>query len=312
MSISLSLPQEKGIFAEFKKMKSAELFSRIIYYGLVIPISYLPFPVLYLLSDVIYFLVYYVVGYRKKVVRDNLQKSFPEKSASQLKRIERQFYRHFTDFLVESVKSLTISNAQILKRCAIQNPEVIQKYYDEGRSVMVLCGHYNNWEYYAVGLAQQMKHKVLAAYQPLKNEFFNDIMLKSRQRFGINMMSMKEVPRKLLEHKDEPTMSIMVNDQSPNSPQKAYWNTFLNQSTGWMTGTERLAAKFDQAVLFGCIRKRKRGYYEVTFYPITDTPKEIGAGKILDDHTKYLEMVIAENPEYWLWSHRRWKHKKPA
>ena len=213
------------------------MFSRIIYYGIAKPISYLPFTVLYWLSDFLYFLVYYIIGYRKSVVRENIKNSFPEKSTKECRQVERQFYRHFTDFLVESVKSLSISNEEILKRCAIVNPELPQKLYDEGRSVMVLCGHYNNWEYYAVGLAQQMKHKVLAAYQPLKNEFFNDVILKSRQRFGINMMSMKEVPRKLLEEQDELTMSIMINDQSPNSPKKAYWNTF--KSRNWLDDRNR-------------------------------------------------------------------------
>lgn len=310
MEVSLDIPSEKTIFAP-RKSFMANWTSKVLYYGLVIPISYLPFRVLYLLSDFLYIIAFYLVRYRKKVVWNNLKNSFPNKTDKELKRIQKAFYRHFTDFLVESVKTLTISNDEILKRCAILNPELPQKYYDEGRSVMVLCGHYNNWEYYAVGLAQQMNHKVLAAYQPLKNEFFNSILLKSRQRYGIKMMSMKEVPRKLVKNPKVPTMSIMVNDQAPHAPRKAYWNTFLNQDTGWMTGTERLAIKHDQAVLFGCIRKRKRGFYEVTFYPITDTPDQCDSGYILDQHAKYLEMVIAENPEYWLWSHKRWKHKRP-
>jgi KDO2-lipid IV(A) lauroyltransferase len=311
MEISLPVQPEKSIFAA-SKSKKGNLLSKILYYGVVIPISYLPFRVLYWLADFVYILAYYVVGYRKKIVRKNLNNSFPELSEKEIKKIEKGFYKHFADFLVESVKSLTISNKEIIRRCAILNPEVPNAYFDQGRSVMVLCGHYNNWEYYAVGLAQQMKHKVFAAYQPLKNEFFNEVLLKSRQRFGINMMSMKEVPRKLVKTPKVPTISIMVNDQSPHAPKKAYWNTFLNQPTGWMTGTERLASKLDQVVLFGCIRKRKRGFYEVSFYPITEKPKEVNEGFVLDQHTKYLEMVIAENPEYWLWSHRRWKHEKPA
>ncbi len=310
MEISLPSKREKSIFAA-RKMKKGNLLSKILYYGVVIPISYLPFRVLYWLADFVYILAYYVVGYRKKIVQKNLKNSFPELSEKEIKKIEKAFYKHFADFLVESVKSLTISNKEIVRRCAILNPEVPNEYFEQGRSVMVLCGHYNNWEYYAVGLAQQMKHKVFAAYQPLKNEFFNEVLLKSRQRFGIKMMSMKEVPRKLVKSPKVPTMSIMVNDQSPHAPKKAYWNTFLNQPTGWMTGTERLASKLDQVVLFGCIRKRKRGFYEVSFYPITEKPKEVDAGFVLDQHTKYLEMVIAENPEYWLWSHRRWKHEKP-
>lgn len=310
MEVTLDIPREKTIFAP-RKSFMANWTSKVLYYGLVIPISYLPFRVLYLLSDFLYIIAFYLVRYRKKVVWNNLKNSFPNKTDKELKRVQKAFYRHFTDFLVESVKTLTISNEEILRRCAILNPELPQKYYDEGRSVMVLCGHYNNWEYYAVGLAQQMNHKVLAAYQPLKNEFFNQILLKSRQRYGIKMMSMKEVPRKLVKNPKVPTMSIMVNDQAPHAPRKAYWNTFLNQDTGWMTGTERLAIKLDQAVLFGCIRKRKRGFYEVTFYPITENPEQCDSGYILDQHAKYLEMVIAENPEYWLWSHKRWKHKRP-
>jgi KDO2-lipid IV(A) lauroyltransferase len=157
-----------------------------------------------------------------------------------------------------------------------------------------------------------MKHKTLAAYHPLKNKFFDRIIMKSRQRFGMKMVSMRETPRYFATKRKKPTMTIMVNDQSPADPKKAYWNTFLHQDTGWMKGTERLAAKYDQAVLFGCIRKVKRGFYEVTFYPITDEPAAVNEGFILDKHTEYLEMVIAEHPEYWLWSHRRWKHKRPT
>jgi KDO2-lipid IV(A) lauroyltransferase len=282
----------------------ANFFSGFLFYGIAMPLSFLPFRLLYLFSDFLYIITYYLVGYRKKVVRQNLKNSFQGITDNELKSLERKFYKHFVDFLVESAKSLTISAKDIQQRCAITNPEVPINYYNQGKSIIVLCGHYNNWEYYAVGLAQQMQHKTIAAYQPLKNQFFNQILLKSRQRFGIKMLSMKEVPRYFASNGTEQTMSIMVNDQSPATPKKAYWNTFLNQDTGWMKGT-------DQPVLFGCIRKTKRGFYEVTFYPITDDPKNTPEGFILDKHTEYLEMVISEHPEYWLWSHKRWKHKRP-
>lgn len=290
----------------------SKLFSRILFYGLALPVSYLPFRVLYWFSDFLYLICYYIVGYRKKVVRNNLTNSFPNLSDTELKSIEKKFYRHFTDFLVESAKSFTISENEIMKRCSIINPELPNSYHDKGRSLMILCGHYNNWEYYAVGLQQQMKHKTLAAYHPLKNSFFDRVIKKSRQRFGMKMVSMREIPRCFSEQQNlEPTMTIMVNDQSPSDPKKAFWNTFLQQDTGWMRGTERIAAKYDQSVLFGCIRKVKRGFYEVTFYPITDEPNKVDYGYILDKHTEYLEMVISEHPEFWLWSHKRWKHKLP-
>lgn len=289
----------------------ANFFSRILFYGLALPISYLPFRVLYWFSDFLYIICYYIVGYRKKVVRQNLKNSFPNLSSEALFLIEKRFYHHFTDFIVESVKSFTISEVEIQKRCAIINPELPHSYYEKGKNVMILCGHYNNWEYYALGLQKQMKHRTIAAYHPLKNTFFDHIIQKSRQRFGMKMISMKDIPRYFAKTEIEPTMSIMVNDQSPTNAKKAYWNKFLHQDTGWMRGTERLAAKYGHAVLFGCIRKVKRGFYEVTFYPITDDPKNVDDGFILDKHTKYLEMVISEHPEYWLWSHRRWKHKRP-
>lgn len=288
------------------------ILSFTVYYCLVLPISILPFRALYGISNFLYFMTYYIVGYRKTVVRRNLVNSFPNLTEKEIKHIEIGFYRHFADFLVESIKSLTISDENIRKRCAIINPELINEYYNQNKSVIVLCGHYNNWEYYAVGIAQQMNHQTIAAYKPLKNKFFNKILLRSRQRFGMKMYSMSELPRQYAEGIKNPTMSIMVNDQSPGNPKTAYWNRFLNQDTGWMQGSEKIAAKYNQAVLFGCIRKKKRGFYEVTFYPITDDVSKQPNGFVLDKHAEYLEMVISENPQYWLWSHKRWKHQKPA
>lgn len=290
----------------------SKIFSPFIYYVLVIPISHLPFSVLYFVSNIVYLFTYYVIGYRKKVVRENLTNSFPHLSEPELLVIEKKFYKHFADFLVESAKSVSISDKAIKERCALINPEILHKYYEDNKSVIVLCGHYNNWEYYAVGIAQQMKHNTIAAYKPLKNKFFDTVILKSRQRFGMKMMSMREIPRYFASSEQcQPTLSIMVNDQSPGNPKTAYWNTFLNQETGWMKGAEKLAAKYNQAVLFGCIRKKKRGFYEVTFYPISDDVKNEAEGFVLDKHAEYLEMVINEHPEYWLWSHKRWKHKNP-
>src|SRR5690554_5095571 len=177
----------------------SKLLSAFVFYVIVVPISHLPFRVLYFVSDFVYLLLYYLVGYRKKVVQENLKNSFPEMSESERADIEKKFYKHFADFLVESAKSLTISPKSIEERCALINPEEVNKYYDQGKDVIVLCGHFNNWEYYAVGIAQQMKHKTMAAYRPLKNNFYNQKILSSRQRFGMRMLSMREVPRFFVE-----------------------------------------------------------------------------------------------------------------
>jgi KDO2-lipid IV(A) lauroyltransferase len=289
----------------------SRILSPVVYYGLVVPLSYLPFGVLYFVSDILYFIIYRIVGYRKQVVRENLRTSFPEKNLAELRTIEKDFYSHFADFLVESIKSISISDRDILKRCALMNPEIVNKYYDENKSVIVLCGHYNNWEYYAVGISQQLKHKTVAAYKPLKNAFFDKVILRSRQRFGMRMVSMRDIPRVFANELHEPTASIMVNDQSPGNPRTAHWNTFLNQETGWMTGPERLAEKYHQALLFGVIRKVKRGYYEVTFREIADDVTKYPQGYVLDTHAQFLEEIIREKPQYWLWSHKRWKHKRP-
>lgn len=290
----------------------SHLVSGLVYYCIVIPISLLPFSVLYRVSDLLYLITYHLVGYRKKVVHQNLKNAFPSLTNEERNKIAKKFYRHFSDFLVESAKSITISNKAIQERCALINPELIHEYYAKGKNVIVLCGHYNNWEYYAVGIAQQMKHQTIAAYQPLKNKFFDRVIMKSRQRFGMKMVSMRGIPRYFSnELSKKPTMSVMVNDQSPANPKTAYWNTFLNQDTGWMKGAEKLAIKYDQAVIFGCIRKKKRGFYEVSFYPIAEDVKQHPSGYILDQHAKHLEDVIKEAPEFWLWSHKRWKHKRP-
>ncbi|MBW7867929.1 MAG: hypothetical protein H3C31_06360 [Brumimicrobium sp.] len=284
--------------------------SAFVYYCIAMPISLLPFWALYIISDIVYILTYYIVGYRKKVVRENLKNSFPEFPEERLKKIEEGFYKHFADFLVESAKSLTISDKEIRKRCNIINPELVNKYYDEGRDVMILCGHYNNWEYYAVGLAQQMKHKTVAVYQPLKNDFYDKKILNSRQRFGLKMLSIREFPRFLNEKGSiPPTLSVVINDQSPRDVQHAHWNTFLNQQTGWMPGGEKLATKHQQAVVFGTIYKKKRGFYEVEFSLITEHPENEVEGFITDKHSQYLETVIRKEPQYWLWSHRRWKYQ---
>lgn len=290
----------------------SRIFNPVLYYCVVIPISVLPFPLLYILSRFAYFLAYYVVGYRKKVVRENLEKSFPEKSKEELKKIEKKFYRHFGDFILEMIKSLTVSEKEILKRCTITNPEVPQKFYDKGKSVIVMCGHYNNWEYYAKALEQQVPHQTMAAYMPLNDTFFNNKLLKSRQKFGLKMHSMKNLMRFFTNSKNELTLSVLLNDQAPANPQKAYWNTFLNQETPWLIGPEKIAKKYDIPVLFGCIRKSKRGHYKVTFEIISENPTQEKEGAITEKHTQLMEKIIKEAPEYWLWSHRRWKHKKES
>jgi KDO2-lipid IV(A) lauroyltransferase len=288
-----------------------KVVSRVIYYSLIIPISLLPFPLLYGLSDFLFFLFYYVLGYRKKIVLGNIQRSFPEKTAREHKEIARKFYRHFCDLILESLKTFTISEKQVAKRVTCKNPEMINKYYNQGRSVIIAGGHYNNWEIFAVGVDQLIKHKAVGIYKPLSNKYFDDKIRKTRSKYGLYMISTKIVKRVFDEEKNNLIATIFAIDQSPSNSNNCYWMKFLNQDTGVLFGVEKYAREYDFAVVYGRINKEKRGHYSFEFFPACDNPKETGYGEITETVTKMLERDIQEIPEYWLWTHRRWKHRKP-
>jgi Kdo2-lipid IVA lauroyltransferase/acyltransferase len=287
-----------------------KFFSAILYYLVLLPISWMPFWLLYGISNALYALCFYIIGYRKNVVKENLKHAFPADSADMLAKKEKAFFRYFCDFILESIKAMSLSANQAQKRCSFENLEEIQSKMTEGKSVMILCGHYNNWEFYSVGLATQLNFPSSAVYQPLKNDFFNRKLLKNRERFGMKMISVNELPRHFINHKDEVRATVIVNDQSPTNMNSVHWNTFLNQDTPWFSGAEKLAQKYAQAVYFGCISKVKRGYYSVNFRLISEDASTTETGFITDQHSKFLEEKIIEAPQYWLWSHRRWKHKR--
>ncbi len=283
----------------------------LLYYLVIIPISLLPFPVLYGVSNTLYVIFYYIAGYRKKVILGNIQKSFPEMTNEQHKEICRKFYKHFCDLIVESIKCFTISEKQIMKRFTCANPEVANKYYDEQRSVMFAGGHFNNWELLAVGISKRIKHKGVGIYKPLSNKYFDNKMQYTRGRFGLTLLSTKSVKRFLDDNKDKLTGLIFGIDQSPSNPKAAYWMRFLNQDTGVQYGIEKFAKDYNSPVIFGSIQKIKRGHYCLELTDVTANPQETPYGFIIEKCTQLLEKDIIEKPEYWLWSHKRWKHKRP-
>ncbi len=287
------------------------ILNALLYYLIIIPISLLPFRILYYFSDFLFLFVYKLFGYRTKVVRQNLQNALPHKSQTELKEIEIKFYHHLCDVIVETFKSFTISSNEIQKRMVLENPELINRFYDVGKSVLIAGGHYNNWEWTATGLQQQMKHRVLGIYTPLANKFFNDRMLSSRGRFGLRLISFKLISKYYEDHQEECTATIFGIDQSPRNPTKCYWTKFLNQETGVQYGVEKFAKELNYPVVFGSIRKVRRGYYTLTFETVSDQPVDEPYGMIIEKATRRLEDQILENPQYWLWTHRRWKHKRP-
>jgi KDO2-lipid IV(A) lauroyltransferase len=299
------------IFAVMKKTFS-NLAAALLFYLFIKPLSLFPMRLLYMLSDVLFLVFFYLTPYRKKVVRENIDRSFPEKSNQEKRRIMKAFYRHFCDLIVESVKIFSISEQEAKNRMRFRNPEIVNRFAAEGKSVILAGGHFNNWELFAVAIAGAVKHHCVALYKPLTNAFFDQKMRATRGMFGLEMVSIKEVQQSFERQLDRPTLSIFASDQSPSRSGKAYWMEFLNQDTAVLFGTERYALRYDQPVLFGCIHKVARGKYECEFRLITNSPTEVRHGEITETHTRMLERDICANPEFWLWTHRRWKRKREA
>lgn len=288
------------------------VFNILLYYLVIIPISLLPFPLLYGVSNFLFVMIYHVIGYRKKVVLQNIKNSFPEKSEQECEVIMKQFYRHFCDLVVESLKAFTISKKAVAKRMICNNPELIDKYFELNRSVIIAGGHYNNWEIFAVAVDSIIKHSSAGIYTPLSNKFFDNKMRKTRSRYGLQMIPTKEVKSFFDNNKDKLTATVFGSDQSPSNPNNAHWMTFLNQDTGVLFGTEKYAKEYNMPVIYGRINKVKRGHYTLDLILVTDTPNETVHGEITEKVARLLEKDIQTLPQYWLWTHRRWKHKRPA
>jgi KDO2-lipid IV(A) lauroyltransferase len=274
-------------------------------------ISLLPFPVFYLFSDFIYFLLYRVVGYRKKVVFDNLKNSFPEKSHYELKKIEKDFYRYLCDLFLETIKTLTISRSEAVKRCKFNAKTILlfNELANKNQSCIIVMGHYGNWEWAGNSFSLQCKQQLYVIYHPLSNKYFDKLMYDLRTRFGTKLYAMKDTMREMIRNKNEVNATAFIADQTP-SPDSAYWTTFMNQDTPVFWGTEKIAQKLNYPIVYITIKKIKRGYYEVDSELLINEPKNTSLGEISELHTRKLESDIITQPSIWLWSHRRWKHKK--
>lgn len=286
------------------------MFTKILFYGVIKPLSYLPYSVLYGISNVLYLVFYHVVGYRKKVVLTNLTNSFPDKSKKEIEQIAKAFYKHFADLIVESVKLFSVSKKSISQRFTVNNPEVLDAFAEKNQSIILVGGHYNNWEMLAVGINHQIKHQSVGLYTKLSNPFFEKMMLASRSKYGLRMVRTKQTARYFEEDSADNTATIFGADQSPTHNKNVYWTTFLNQETAVAFGTERYAKKYNYPVLFGAIHKEKRGHYSFDVELITDNPVDTPDGFITEQHTRMLENQINQEPAYWLWTHKRWKRKK--
>lgn len=285
-----------------------------LYYCILTPLAYLPLWVLYRLSDVAYVLIYYVVRYRRKITRSNLEGSFPDKSPQELHQIERHYYRHLSDLLVEAIYGLQATPLQVMKHYKITNREVINRYYEAGQSVILMSAHYNNWEYMVLSLNFQLRHHGVGVGKPLDNKSFGYYLTKARIRYGTEVVDQTNV-RDVMAFYDRyhvPTAYMMLGDQSPSNPYKSFWTRFLNRDTAFLYGSEHFARKYNYPVLFYEVKKVRRGYYEIELSELCTDVKQMPEGAITQLYAQHLEDIIKRRPEYWLWTHRRWKHKKPT
>ena len=272
-------------------------------------LSFLPLWVLRLYALKIYILLR-LFGYRKSVIAQSLNKSFPNKSTQEKRRITKLFYWHFAHFLAETIKMFCISKKSIKKRVQFKNKALLQNYYNEGKDVILVLGHYGNWEWGLLAASLVSDHEMVGIYKPLSSSFWNQQIKKLRSKFGATLVSMKESIRYILKQGENARIIGVIGDQTPTKNEINYWTTFLNQETAVFSGTEKLAKKLNCPVVFAHINKIKFGYYEVSFELITQIPEGQLDGEITNLHTLKLEEKIKERPELWLWSHRRWKHSR--
>ena len=282
-----------------------------LFYALTWLLTLLPMKILYLLSDVIFMFMYYVAGYRKKVVKTNLKNSFPEKSEKELLDIERKFYRHFADFIVEILALSNISLKELQKRCTFSNLEILDRLFAEKRDVAAIVAHYNNWEWYNFA-PLIFKHKAIVIYKPLQNKRFDDFINKIRTKHGGIISPMSNVIRDILDLRNKKVNFItnFISDQTPAPGDIKYWTNFLNQDTPVYTGAEKIASKYDMAMVFFHVQKKGRGKYNLNVELLFEHTAGLPEHAITDAHVKHLEDIIKERPEFWLWTHRRWKRKR--
>lgn len=271
-------------------------------------ISRLPFSILYALADSFFVVLFYLVSYRKKVVFDNLRKSFPEKAPQEIRAIAKGFYKNLIDVMLETVKLLTISEKELRKRVVIDNPEVIMQFRIQDRPVVVLTSHQCNWEWLLVSCSLQLDYPVDGVYLRLTNSFSDHLMLAIRSRFGANMIEKKDLFKSLITKKNIARIIAMVGDQAPKHDAHVLWTNFLHQETNFFTGGERIAIKMNMPILYVEMRRLKRGHYAIAFEVLSESPKESQKNEITEKFVRAMEKTIHQYPSDWLWSHKRWKY----
>jgi Kdo2-lipid IVA lauroyltransferase/acyltransferase len=279
---------------------------------LVQAFAFLPFRLIYLLSDGLCFLIAKFFRYRSSVVIANLQNSFPNKSQEEILAIAKKFYKHFCDLLLESIKGLTLPESKFQQRFIYKNPEIFIPLFNKNESAILLGSHYGNWEWGVLSFPLAVNHKVVGIYKPLKNRYVDNFLNLRRKRWGLHLASMQQAGRAVVENRTQACIFVLIADQTPSDVDNAHWLQFLNQDTPFLHGPDKLARQTGYPVFIFEIQRVKRGFYEVTFKEICQNPKEKKEGEVTAIFARNLENTIRQNPANWLWSHRRWKRKRPS
>ncbi len=290
-----------------------QLIVFLIVYPILWIISILPFPILYLFSDLIYVLIYHIVGYRKKVVRNNLKLAFPKKTDKELKQIEKKFYKHLADMFLEMIKTLSISNAAAEKRYKFTNVELLQQLTKE-KSVIINTSHYASWEWVFVLNNFVTDTKGYGVYAVIENKYFDKLVRDIRQKYGTTLITTSDTAKTIFKNKSENIKACygFVSDQSPMVQKTLHWNEFMGIKVPIHVGAESLAKKADIAMVYMRVKKVGRGYYEATFEMLAKKPNDFENYEISDLYMKKIEEQLHEEPAYYFWTHRRWKHRDKA
>lgn len=288
-----------------------QFLAYILIYPVLWLISILPFRVLYLVSNILYLLLYYIIGYRKKVVSSNLKLVFSEKPKNELILIQKKFYRHLCDMFLEMAKTMTISESELKKRFKVLNSEEFQRLEHLNKSIILIFGHYASWEW-SIVLQNYINFKGLAVYKKLANTYFDKLVRNIRSKFNTDLISTKETIQVINENETKGIKSItgFLSDQSPRLTKDVYWSTFMGIETPCFTGAERLAKKLDLTTAYLKVTKVKRGYYEAEVITLAENSRDFKDYELTDLFLREVEKQIQEAPEYYFWTHKRWKHKR--
>ncbi|WP_053970116.1 lysophospholipid acyltransferase family protein [Mangrovimonas sp. ST2L15] len=290
-----------------------QFIAYILIYPILWIISIMPFRILYAISDGVYLLLYYVIGYRKNIVRDNIKLVFPEKSDQEIKSITKKFYHHMCDLFLEMIKTLTASRRELAKRFVLKNPETLKKLEATDNSIVVMYGHYASYEW-SIILQAIANNPALGIYKTIANKYFDKLVRRIRSKYNSTLVDSKQALKRIeeLHEKKEAKLIAFISDQSPKLKPNNYWGEFMGVTIPCFIGAELTSKKYDYPITYLKIDKVKRGYYESELIVLSENPREVPDFEITESFNRILEKQIKEAPEFYLWTHKRWKHRHEA